>query len=137
MNEATHPNIFPALRYKDASAAIDWLGRAFGFEEKVVYRGEDGTVQHAELRLGTGLIMLGEMREDDWMGGKASDPLASSQSIYVVVEDPDAHHDRAAAAGARIVRELTDEEYGSREYSVRDLEGNLWSFGAYNPYASD
>ena len=137
MNEKTHPNIFPALSYKEASAAIDWLGRAFGFEEKVVYRGEDGTVQHAEMRLRAGLVMFGQVREDDWIGGKAPDPLASSQGIYVVVEDPDARHDRAMAAGAQIVRELTDQDYGSREYSARDLEGNLWSFGTYDPYASE
>ena len=137
MSKKTHPNIFPALRYKDASAAIDWLERAFGFEEKVIYRGEDGTVQHAEMRLGAGMIMFGQVREDGWMDGKTPDPLASSQGIYVVIDDPDAHHDRARAAGAQIVRELTDQDYGSREYSTRDLEGNLWSFGTYDPYASE
>lgn len=129
-----HPNIFPALRYEDASAAIEWLGRAFGFEEKAVFRGEDGTVQHAELRLGAGLIMLGQVRGDDWTGGEARDPLASPHGLYVVVDDPDAHHGRAAAAGARIIMDLTDQDYGSREYSARDLEGNLWSFGTYDPY---
>jgi uncharacterized glyoxalase superfamily protein PhnB len=132
-----HPNIFPALRYRDAAAAVEWLERAFGFEEKAVHRGEDGTVQHAELRLGAGLIMFGQHGEDGWLGSKAPDPLASPLSIYVAVEDPDAHHARAKAAGADIVGELTDQDYGSREYSARDLEGNLWSFGTYDPYASD
>jgi uncharacterized glyoxalase superfamily protein PhnB len=131
-----HPNIFPVLRYKDAAAAVEWLERAFGFEEKSVYRSEDGTVHHAELRLGTGLIMFGQDRENGWLGGKAPDPYASPQGIYVAVEDPDAHHARAKEAGAEIVREPSDQDYGSREYSARDLEGNLWSFGTYDPYAN-
>lgn len=135
MTAAAHPNIFPALRYRDAAAAIDWLEAAFGFQQAAVHRDEDGTVRHAELRLGVGLVMLGEYGDEAWMGGERPDPLASTLSLYVVVDDPDAHHRRAAAAGARIVRELTDEDYGSREYSARDLEGNLWSFGTYDPYA--
>jgi uncharacterized glyoxalase superfamily protein PhnB len=134
MGETIHPNIFPTLRYRDASAAIDWLQRAFGFEERAVYRGEDGTVHHAQMRLGAGLVMLGQHRDGGWLGGTTPDALASTQGIYVVVDDPDAHHDRAAAAGATIVRPLTDEDYGSREYSARDLEDNLWSFGTYDPY---
>jgi len=131
-----HPNIFPTLRYHDANAAIEWLKLAFGFEEKAVYRDDGGVVQHAELRLGAGLVMLGQIREDDWMGGSAPDPLASAQGIYVVVKDPDAHHDRALAEGAQIVREPVDQDYGGRDYSARDLEGNLWSFGTYDPYAA-
>ncbi len=136
MDEKIHPNIFPTLRYEDASAAIDWLGRAFGFEEKAVYRGDDGTVHHAELGLGAGLVMLGQHRNGGGTGDTASDPLSSNQGIYVVVDAPDAHHDRAEAAGARIIMGLTDQDYGSREYSARDLEGNIWSFGTYDPYAA-
>jgi uncharacterized glyoxalase superfamily protein PhnB len=136
VSQGDRPNIFPTLRYADASAALDWLKRAFGFEEKAVYRGEDGTIHHAELRLGAGLIMLGQSRPDDWTGGATLDPHGSPQGIYVVVDDPDAHHDRAVAAGAQIMRPLVDQDYGSREYSVRDLEGNRWSFGTYDPYAT-
>ncbi|HST55311.1 MAG TPA: VOC family protein [Solirubrobacteraceae bacterium] len=134
MGDTAHPNIFPSLHYQDASAAIEWLTSAFGFEEKAVYRGEDGVVHHAELRLGAGLIMLGQQRADGWMGDRTLDPLTSPLGIYVVVADPDAHHARAKAAGAEIVRELTDQAYGGRDYSVRDVEGNLWSFGSYDPY---
>ncbi len=134
MSQAIRPNVFPALRYRDAEAALEWLKRAFGFEEKAVHRA-DGAIQHGELRLGAGLIMFGHHDDEGWMGGNPPDALASTVSLYVVVDDPDAHHARADAAGARIVRELTDEPYGSREYSVRDLEGNLWSFGTYDPYA--
>ena len=133
MSDDARQSIFPALSYRDANAAIEWLGEAFGFEPEQVHRGEDGSVQHAELRLGTNLVMLGEMREPGWMGGEAADPLRSTISLYAVVADPDAHHERAVAAGARIVRELEDMDYGSREYSARDLDGNLWSFGTYDP----
>jgi uncharacterized glyoxalase superfamily protein PhnB len=134
MASTAHPNIFPALRYRDANSAIEWLERAFGFTEKVVYRGEDGEVNHAELALGAGIVMLGESRPDGWLGGGKPEARASTVSIYVAVADPDAHYERARAAGAEIVRELTDEDYGSREYSARDPEGNLWSFGTYDPY---
>jgi uncharacterized glyoxalase superfamily protein PhnB len=122
-------DIYPSLRYRDAPAAIDWLERAFGFERHEVHEGPDGTVAHAELRWGDGMIMLGSERGDD-------DPYGShaGQSwLYVVVEDADAHFERAKAAGAEIVRELTDQDYGSRDYSARDPEGNLWSFGTYQP----
>ena len=122
-----HPNIFPALRYRDANAALEWLQRAFGFSEKAVYRGDDGTVHHAELQLGAGMVMLGQQPE-----AAPSD----AQTIYVVVDDPNAHQERAAAAGAEIVRPLEDMEYGSREYSARDPEGHLWSFGTYDPFGS-
>jgi uncharacterized glyoxalase superfamily protein PhnB len=126
------PNIFPALHYRDPEAALDWLKRAFGFEEKAVYRGEDGRIHHAELRLGDGLIMFGGIPADGVSSGGAQPAV----TIYAVVSDPDGHCERATAAGAEIVRELTDQPYGSREYGVRDLEGNLWSFGTYDPYAA-
>jgi uncharacterized glyoxalase superfamily protein PhnB len=135
MSEATRPNIFPDLHYEDATAAVDWLGRAFRFEEQAVQRGEDGRVEFAALRLGTGMVLLAPVGADDRVSD-TPDPLASPLSLYVVVGDPDAHHDRAKAAGARIVRELVDQPYGSREYSARDLEGNLWSFGTFDPYAA-
>src|SRR5690349_3281466 len=100
----SNPNIFPVLRYRDAAAALDWLKDAFGFEEDAVHRGDDGTVQHARLRLGTGMVMLGPRRDDGWMGGEPPEPLRGTVSVYAVVPDPDAHHARAGAAGAEIVR---------------------------------
>jgi uncharacterized glyoxalase superfamily protein PhnB len=128
--------IFPALRYRDANAAIDWLGGAFGFEAQAVHRADNGSVQHAELRLGDNLVMLGEAREGGWMGGEAPEPLRSTISLYVVVPNPDELHGRAVAAGADVVRALEDMDYGSREFSARDPEGNLWSFGTYDPFAA-
>jgi uncharacterized glyoxalase superfamily protein PhnB len=131
-----HQSIFPTLRYRDADAAVAWLGRAFGFEEQAIHRGEDGTIQHAELRLGSSMIMLGQHRPGGFFGDTPPDPAASGQGIYVVLDDVDAHHDRARAAGADVIQELTDQDYGSREYGARDLEGNLWSFGTYDPFAA-
>jgi uncharacterized glyoxalase superfamily protein PhnB len=132
---SSHPNIFPSISYVDADAAIEWLGRAFGFAEHAVYRDDSGTVVHAQLQLGAGMIMLGQVREGDWRGGGKPDPSKAAHGIYVVVDGVDAHHDKARGAGAEIVRELTDQDYGGRDYSARDLEGNLWSFGTYDPYA--
>ena len=125
------PNIFPALHYRDPDAALEWLKRTFGFEEKAVYRGDDGRIQHAELRLGDGLIMFGGIPASSTPPANGAQPPVT---IYAVVPDPDAHYKRATEAGAEIVRELTDQPYGSREYGARDLEGNGWSFGTYDPY---
>jgi uncharacterized glyoxalase superfamily protein PhnB len=132
---AMSQTIIPALRYGDAGAALRWLGQAFGAQERVAYRGEDGAIHHAELEIEGQLIMLGQYSGKGWLGGEPPNPLASTVSLYVVVSDPDAHHARAAEAGATVVRELEDTDYGSREYSVRDPEGNLWSFGTYDPSA--
>ena len=120
-------SIFSTFRYDDALAAIDFLERAFGFERGDVHEGPDGKVHHAELHFGGEWIMLGSARDD----GIAAGPTTT----YVVVDDPDAHHDRAKAAGAEIVRELIDQDYGSREYAARDPQGNVWSFGTYRPQA--
>ena len=121
--------IIPTLRYQDATSAIEFLERAFGFERKAVYD-NDGTVHHAELTYGRGMVMLGT--------AGVGDPQFDTRhsSAYVIVDDPDGLHDRAKAAGAEITRELQDTSYGSREFSARDPEGNVWSFGTYDPFAA-
>ena len=138
----TTPNIYPCLGYRDASAAIRWLCEAFGFEVLAVHPGEDRAVVHAELSLGPGIIMLGSASDD--MPAVATDAFAAGGeadfsripfALYVAVEDVDAHCAGARAAGAEIVRAPNDTDYGSREYSCRDLEGNVWSFGTYRPVA--
>ena len=121
--------IYPVLKYDDAHAAIDFLERAFGLERHAVYDGENGRVAHAELRLGDEYVLLGSTGEGDDRFNQG----AGHYSLYVVVEDSDAHHARALEAGATIERELSDQDYGSREYTARDPEGNLWSFGTYRP----
>jgi uncharacterized glyoxalase superfamily protein PhnB len=125
------PNIFPALRYRDGHAAIDWLVRAFGFEATAVFDTPDGGVGHAELRLGPGVIGLNSANSTP----SASPWSGVGQGIYVCVQGVDAHHDRAKAAGAEIVTPLTDQSYGSREYAVRDPAGHLWGFGTYDMQA--
>ena len=128
------PNIFPAVRYKDGHAAIEWLVRAFGFEKQAVYDAPDGTVAHAQLRFGPGVFGLSSTE-----AGRTPDNPWSTvrQGIYVSVNEVDALHDRAKAAGADIAMPLTDQEYGSRDFSVRDPEGHLWGFGTYDMAAPE
>jgi len=122
--------IYPSLRYRDARAAIDWLGEAFGFTEKEAHVDDDGVIRHAELYGGGGIVMLGtEPPGGDPTWGEH----AGTCWLYISTDDPDALHDRAAAAGATVARPLEDTDYGSRGFTVRDLEGNIWSFGSYAP----
>jgi uncharacterized glyoxalase superfamily protein PhnB len=122
------PNIFPVFRYQDAPAALKWLAKAFGFKKQLEVPAPGGGIAHAQMSFGPGMIMLGSAQEDP------DNPWAAvKQGVAVYVEDVDAHYDRAKAAGAQIVRELQDTPYGSREYSARDPEGFLWSFGNYRP----
>jgi uncharacterized glyoxalase superfamily protein PhnB len=126
------PDLIPSLSYRDAPAAIDWLERAFGFERVLVAEGENGRIAHAELRIGSGMLMLGST--SDRFDVKVPDEAGGvTAGIYVIVDDADAHHDRARAAGAEIIAELDDKPYGSRDYSARDPEGHLWHFGTYRP----
>jgi uncharacterized glyoxalase superfamily protein PhnB len=138
MNPRSAPTIIPTLRYRDAPAAIDWLCRAFGFEKHLVVPGEGGTIAHAQLTFGNGMIMLGSARDDEF-GRLQKTPAqvggVGTQSPYVIVADADAHYARAVAAGAEIVYPLKDEDYGGRGYSCRDPEGHLWNFGTYDPWA--
>jgi len=127
--------LFPFLRYRDAPAAMDWLVKAFGFEEQMVVPGGNGTVAHAQLSFGPGVIMLGTAREDELRIKSPRDLGAVSGGIYVYVEDVEAHCARARAAGAEIVRGPENTEYGSWEYTARDLEDHLWGFGTYRPNA--
>jgi uncharacterized glyoxalase superfamily protein PhnB len=123
--------VWPILTYRDARAAVAFLRDAFGFEERAVYAREDdpSVVEHAEMRwpLGGG-IMFGTAAKDDSPFGQRT---PGNDSVYVVTDDPDGLFARATAAGAEVVRGLVDEDYGSRGFTVRDPEGNLWSFGTY------
>jgi PhnB protein len=116
--------IAPYLLYEDGAAAIDFLIKAFGFEE-VMRMEEGGVVNHAELRLGDDSIMLGDPGADYEGPNKADHRTAL---VHVYVDDVDAHFGRAKAAGAEIVMEPTDQEYGDRRYDAKDPEGQLWSF---------
>lgn len=130
--------IIPTLKYADAPAAIDWLCRALGFEKHLVVPGDDGTIAHAQLKLNGGMIMLGSARDtafDNLQKPPAANGGTVTQSPYIIVDDVDAHHARALEAGAEIVMEPEDQDYGGRLYSCRDPEGHLWNFGSYNPWA--
>ena len=133
----TRATVIPCLRYRDAQAAIEWLCQVFGFEQQFVAANDDGSIAHAQLTFGNGMIMLGSatdsefgrlMKQPDEIGG------AETQCAYLIVSDADAVYARAKAAGAEIVMEIKDENYGGRGFSCRDLEGHLWNFGTYDPW---
>lgn len=130
--------IILALRYRNATAAIDWLCNAFGFARKMVVPGEGGSIAHAELTLGNGMIMLGDAEtEYGWLVQAPQPPTrVNTQGTYVVVVDVDGHYARAKAAGAEIVLDLKTQDYGGRDYTCRDLEGHVWTFGTYDPWVS-
>jgi uncharacterized glyoxalase superfamily protein PhnB len=133
---AVHPGtMIPTLRYSDAPAAIEWLCAAFGFERYLVVPGDKGTIVHAQLKLGGGMIMVGSSRDEDW-NRSPTQAGGVTQSPYIVVEEIDAHYARAQAAGAEMTMEIADQEYGGRLYSARDPEGHLWHFGSYDPWAT-
>jgi uncharacterized glyoxalase superfamily protein PhnB len=128
----TPSDIHPSLTYDDAPAAIEWLCHAFGFTKRFVVSGPNDRVEHSELSIGTGVVMVSSPKPED----RRVSPRAlagSAQALSVFVPDPDAHHKRAVAAGARIIRPLQTEEYGARGYMAVDPEGHMWYFGNYRP----
>jgi uncharacterized glyoxalase superfamily protein PhnB len=134
----TGSTVIPGHRYRNAPAAIEWLCNVFGFERHVVYEGKNGSIDHAELTLGNGMIMLGSGKDDEYgKGFKSPADLGGveTRSCYIVVPDADAAYARAVAAGAIVVRPLQDTPYGSREFGVKDPEGHSWSAGTYDPWA--
>ncbi|MFC4125589.1 VOC family protein [Nocardia rhizosphaerae] len=123
--------VWPVLAFDDARAMVDFLTAAFGFERVAVYARENdpSVVEHGELRWpGGGGIMFGSTGRDDSPFGTRPAGVAS---LYLVTDEPDALYARATAAGATVIRELRDEDYGSRGFTAADPEGNLWSFGTY------
>jgi uncharacterized glyoxalase superfamily protein PhnB len=138
--KGTTATVVPCLRYRDAPAAIEWLCGAFGFEKHLVVPGGDGTIAHAQLTLGNGMIMLGSAVESEYGRlTKQPDEIggAVTQSAYVIVSNADAIYERATAAGCKIEIDIKDEDYGGRGFSCRDLEGHLWNFGTYDPWATE
>ncbi|MFJ7567809.1 VOC family protein [Herminiimonas sp. NPDC097707] len=138
ITENTQSRIIPCLRYRDAPAAIAWLCDTFGFEKQAVYANPDGSIAHAQLTSGKGMIMIGSVspesewgkliRQPDEIGG------VETQSSYLIVDDADVVYARAKAAGAKIVIEIKFEDYGGRGFSCLDLEGRLWNIGTYDPW---
>lgn len=129
------PRITPALWYDDANAAIDWLCRAFGFEVRMKVEGEGGRVEHSELVFGDGLVMVGEPRPEKFPQTRSPAQAggANTMNLMVYVDDVDAHLERARAAGATILSEPKNTDYGEeywedRGYECRDLGGHHWWF---------
>jgi len=126
------PRLYHTMRCSDVAAMIAWLRNVLGFSERVIYRREN-VVVHAELSFGSSILMLGADRPDGY-GRKVGDLDARrTDSVYLAVDDPDALYAKVKASGARIDMELHDTDYGSRDFSARDPEGGLWSFGTYWP----
>ena len=136
--KSTTSTIIPCLRYRNAPAAIEWLCKAFGFEKNAVYPGEGDTILHAQLTFGNGMIMLGSLYDTEWgRHVKQPDEIGGfvTQSPCVIVNDADAIYGTAKAAGAEIVVDIKTENYGGRGFACRDLEGHIWYFGTYDPWA--
>jgi uncharacterized glyoxalase superfamily protein PhnB len=135
--KATRSTTIPCVRYRDAPAAIDWLCLAFGFEKQLVVPDNDGGIAHAQLSFGNGMVMLGSIVDSDY-GRLMKQPdeigKANTQGCYLVVEDADRVYRRAIEAGAEIVLDIKDEDYGGRGFTCRDLEGHVWSLGTYDPW---
>ena len=116
------PTIVPYLSYKDGKAALAFLQDAFGIKENFAQYGDDGTLIHAELTIGNGVLLVG-----------TADLPHGTPGIYIVVEDVTAHHARAVTAGAEIVYGPEETEWGTQRYRCRDPEGQEWTFGTYQP----
>jgi uncharacterized glyoxalase superfamily protein PhnB len=120
----------PIVPFANPRTGIDWLQRVFGAVATIVHPPEpDQPLVHAEVKVGNGIVMIDDAE------GRGDSPFAPPGPVvvYIVVDDPDALHDRAAAAGAEIVMGLTDKDYGSRDFAARDPHGNVWCFGTYRP----
>ena len=132
--------IIPGLRYRNAAVMIDWLCASLGFEKQAVYPGPDGTVMHAQLTFGNGMIMIGSVdngsassvliKQPDEIGG------AETQTPYLVVDDCDGAYAMAVRGGARILMQLEEKDYGGKGFTCVDPEGHVWHVGTYDPWLS-
>jgi len=131
-------NIIPALSYKDALEAIEWLCNALGFEKKVVYE-SDGIVHHAQLTFGNGMIMISS-RRDTIYHQQVVRPMdingMNTQGVYLFVDDIKQHYEQVCSKKVEIVVPYEEAPHGAG-YTCRDLEGHLWSFGDFNPWKGE
>jgi uncharacterized glyoxalase superfamily protein PhnB len=128
--QTKNATFYPQVLYRDASAGMAWLEQTLGFERREDHRDDDGNVAHAELVLGGATVMLGT-------AGAGREPFrslpAGGTHVYCAVDDVDALYTRARENGADIAVEIEDTDYGSRDFTVRDPDGNMWAFGTYRP----
>ena len=138
-NSDTRSTITPGMMYRKAPEAIDWLCRVFGLQKHAVYPGPNNTIQHAELTLNGGMVMLGSLSDDneyrrrfvkhpDEIGG------AETRNVSLLVDDADLVYQRAKAVGAEILFDIEDKNYGGRGFTCRDPEGYIWNVGTYNAW---
>lgn len=134
------PTVIPCLRYVDAVRAIDWLGESFGLVCHLKIEDESGGIVHCQMKMPNGgMLMLGSAGGDSSYAEQVVAPSAvgnkNTQTIYVVVDDVRAHYEQAVSAGVKIMTVLEARSYGGQGYECYDLEGHIWSFGDYDPFA--
>lgn len=129
--------VVPCLRYRDPLAVIEWLQRNLGFKERLLIPGKNNEVSHAELTLGSGMVMIGTQM-DDAFGQLLTTPEKTgglqTQTIWIRVDDADAVYARVVDSGAPVVQEIDDAPQGGRQFSCRDPEGHVWLVGTYDPW---
>ena len=130
---AEPPRLFPTQRYRDAEAALRWLTEVVGFREHAVHR-QGGIVAHAELALGSSILMIGQHRDDAHDARIGDREARRTDALYAAVDDVEALRARVVASGVE-ADPVQGTDYGSREFICRDPEGHLWSFGTYWPKA--
>ncbi len=124
------PRMVPYLFYNDIPAALEWLAKAFAFQTRNSMPGPGGAIMHAEMALDDAVIMLGPASEERSLSSPKDLP-AVNQSLYVYVNNVDAHFERAKAAGAKIMSEPEDMFWGDRMYYAQDCEGHHWNFAQH------
>jgi uncharacterized glyoxalase superfamily protein PhnB len=135
--QPTRSSVMCGHRYRDAPKAIDWLCDVLGFQRHAVYPGPNGTIAHAQLVFGGGMVLVGSfsnsesqrlLKQPDEIGG------AETRHVYLLVPDADAVHTRVKVSGGEVVLEIKDQDYGGRGFTCRDPEGHIWSVGTYDPW---
>jgi len=132
-------NVISSLRYRDTLKMIDWLARAFGFEKHAVYMAGETTVAHAQMTFGNGMIMLGSVDNGSKSAETAVQPDETggreTRGAYLLVSDCAAIYATAKAAGAEMIIDLAEMDYGGKAFTCRDPEGHIWSIGEFDPWA--
>lgn len=136
---SANSTIIPTMKYKNASAAVDWLSLAFGFKKKAIYDDAEGRIVHAQLTIGNGMIMISSESDTPYgrlMAVPKDIDNINTQSANIVLDDSvmEAHYENAIRAGAKVALALEKQDYGGHAYSVFDPEGHLWNFGSYDPW---
>ena len=136
--------IIPATRYRDCEEALDFLTEVLGLHPHAVFRDDDGKIVHVQMSLGAGMMMFGPDPDPDQAEGDAFGKLLvhpadidgrETTTIYVVVDDVEARHERVAGK-ADVIMPLAEQDYGGKSFSVADPEGHIWTFGDYDPTKS-